>query len=307
MNVVDKFYDLIDECCMLLYEKIHLNYFDSLVRVCKDITVEINEARLDDEDVETLKSKYDELTSLTITNEEVRMAMQLLIIKAMKHVNMRLDLMTPDYINYIIAYFVNYYCKDKKHISLLDVESGTGNLINAVSNFITMDADLVAVEHNKDLVELCKVSSDMQNNEVDIYFQDVLNKINGTFDCIIGDLDCEEKDNKYLPYEIICAYTENLKEDGIFIYLIENDFFTKSQLQEFKKKFEGTLLGLVVLPNELFQKDHVGKSLLIGTKQKLNHFEMVAMQMPSVNNKEKFYNSLEEIKIWIDKVKENIK
>ena len=183
MNVVDKFYDLIDECCMLLYEKIHLNYFDSLVRVCKDITIEINDARLDDEDVEILKSKYDELTSLTITN-------------AMKHVNMRLDLMTPDYINYIIAYFVNYYCESKKNISILDVESGTGNLINAVSNFITMDANLVAVEHNKDLVELCKVSSDMQNNEIEIYFQDVLNKINGTFDCIIGDLDCEEKDNK---------------------------------------------------------------------------------------------------------------
>lgn len=307
MNVVDKFYDLIDECCMLLYEKLHLNYFDSLVRVCKDITVEIDDSRLDDEDVEFLESKYQELINISITNEEVRQAMQLLIVKAMKHVNMRLDLMTPDYINYIIGYLLNYYFKDKDEVSILDVESGTGNLINAISNFVAFDTRLVAVEHNKDLVELCKVNSDIQNNKIEIYFQDVLNKINDCFNVIIGDLDCEEVDNKYYPYEIISLYLNNLQNDGIFIYLIENDFFTKKQLGDFKEKFFGTLVGLIVLPNELFQKDHVGKSLLIGTSQKLDHFDMVIMQMPNINNQEKFYNGLEEIKIWIDKVKENIK
>ena len=105
MNVVDQFYDLIDECCMKLNEKIHLNYFDSLIRVVNDVLYEINDSRLDDEDLLFLEEKYNQLPNIKITNEEVRLAMQLLIIKAMKHINMNLEIMTPDYINYIIGPF----------------------------------------------------------------------------------------------------------------------------------------------------------------------------------------------------------
>ena len=91
MNIIDKFYDLIDECCMLLNEKIKLNYFDALVRVANDIVYDVDESKLEEQDIKTLIDKYNLLTDLTITNEEVRQAMQLLIIKAMKHINMNLE------------------------------------------------------------------------------------------------------------------------------------------------------------------------------------------------------------------------
>lgn len=305
MNVVDQFYDLIDECCMKLNEKIHLNYFDSLIRVVNDILYEINDSRLDDEDLFFLEEKYNQLPNIKITNEEVRLAMQLLIIKAMKHINMNLEIMTPDYINYIIGYLINsYYKNNKKTISVLDVEVGTGNLINAVSNFSEIETNLIGVENNKLLVDICKANTEIQNNEITLYFQDVLSTFLEEVDVIIGDLDCEIKDNKYYPYEIILNYLPNLKENGLFIYLIENDFFNKEQINDFKKKFTGTLLGLIVLPQSLFNKEHIGKSLLIGSSKKINNFEMMIMQLSDINNKNKFYNDLEEIQQWIKKIKE---
>lgn len=305
MNVVDQFYDLIDECCMKLNEKLHLNYFDCLVRVANDILYEVNDSKLEEDDLKFLEEKYDQLPNIKITNEEVRLAMQLLIIKAMKHINMNLEIMTPDYINYIIGYLVNsYYKETKKKVSILDVEVGTGNLINTISNFSEFETNLIGVENNQLLIDICKANTELQNNEITLYFQDVLTTFLEEADVIVGDLDCDTKENKYYPYEIILNYLPNLNKDGIFIYLIENDFFTKEQINNFKKDFQGTFLGLIVLPQNLFNKDHIGKSLLIGTSKKLTSFEMMIMQLSDINNKDKFYKDLEEIQNWIKKIKE---
>jgi site-specific DNA-methyltransferase (adenine-specific) len=305
MNVVDQFYDLIDECCMKLNEKLHLNYFDCLVRVANDILYEVNDSKLEEDDLKFLEEKYDQLPNIKITNEEVRLAMQLLIIKAMKHINMNLEIMTPDYINYIIGYLVNsYYKGTKKKVSILDVEVGTGNLINTISNFSEFETNLIGVENNQLLIDICKANTELQNNEITLYFQDVLTTFLEEVDVIVGDLDCDTKENKYYPYEIILNYLPNLNKDGIFIYLIENDFFTKEQINNFKKDFQGTFLGLIVLPQNLFNKEHIGKSLLIGTSKKLTSFEMMIMQLSDINNKDKFYKDLEEIQNWIKKIKE---
>ena len=305
MNVVDQFYDLIDECCMKLNEKLHLNYFDCLVRVANDILYEVNDSKLEEDDLKFLEEKYDQLPNIKITNEEVRLAMQLLIIKAMKHINMNLEIMTPDYINYIIGYLVNsYYKGTKKKVSILDVEVGTGNLINTISNFSEFETNLIGVENNQLLIDICKANTELQNNEITLYFQDVLTTFLEEVDVIVGDLDCDTKENKYYPYEIILNYLPNLNKDGIFIYLIENDFFTKEQINNFKKDFQGTFLGLIVLPQNLFNNDHIGKSLLIGTSKKLTSFEMMIMQLSDINNKDKFYKDLEEIQNWIKKIKE---
>jgi len=305
MNVVDQFYDLIDECCMKLNEKLHLNYFDCLIRVVNDILYEINDSRLDDEDMIFLEEKYNQLSNIKITNEDVRLSMQLLIIKAMKHINMNLEIMTPDYINYIVAYLINsYYQKSNSEISILDVEVGTGNLINAVSNFVDKETNLLGVENNKLLIDICKANTEIQGNEIILYFQDVLTTFLEKVDVIIGDLECITKDSKYYPYEILLNYLPNLKHDGLFIFLIENDFFNKEQINEFKKKFMGTFLGLIVLPQTLFNEEHIGKSLLIGSSKQINNFEMMIMQLSDIKNKDKFYNDLEEIQQWINKIKE---
>lgn len=304
MNAIDKFYDLIDECCMLLNDKIKLNYFDALIRVVNDLVDQIDDSRLDESDVLLLEEKYNKISEITITNDQVRQVMQLLIIKAMKHINMNLEIMTPDYINYIISFIIDCYFSDLKKITVLDVEVGTGNLVNTISNFVKCETDLIGIENNKLLINLCKANCEIQNNVISLYFQDVLTKIVEEVDVVVGDLDCITMNDKYYPYEIINNYLLNIDDDGLFIYLIENDFFNQKQMVDFKKNFSGTFLGLIVLPNELFNKNHIGKSLLIGTPKKLNNFEMMIMQMSSLNNQEKIIHNINEIQQWIKKIKE---
>ena len=71
-----------------------------------------------------------------------------------------------------------------------------------------------------------------------------------------------------------------------------------------KTNFKGTLLGLIVLPKELFNENHIGKSLLIGSPRQFKNFEMMIMQLSNINNKNKFYEDINEIQEWIKKIKE---
>ena len=66
--------------------------------------------------------------------------------------------------------------------------------------------------------------SQMVYEERAYHLNETAAQINETVDVAIGDLDCEIKDNKYYPYEIINNYLPNIDDEGIFIYLIENDF-----------------------------------------------------------------------------------
>lgn len=307
MSNVNKFYDLIDRACMYLNSRIKIDYLDALIRVGNDLFDEINESKIDEQDIKVLNKYYNEIESLQIVNDEVRQAMELLIIKAFKHRDISLDLMTPDYICYIFGYLINTFFKGSSFTpTILDVEVGTGNLINAVSNFVDMDTNLVGVEHNSDLINLCKVNTELQNNSISLYFQNTLNTFTEMVDVAIGDLDCEMQDNKYMPYEIINNYRANIRDKGIFMYLVQNDFFSKEGIEEFKTNFKGTLLGLILLPQELFQKGHIGKCILIGSPRKLKNFEMMAIQMPSLENKELFQKNITDINEWIKKVKERL-
>ena len=81
-------------------------------------------------------------------------------------------------------------------------------------------------------------------------------------------------------------------------------YYTKTSLDDFKNNFQGTFLGLIVLPQNLFNANHIGKSILVGCGKKINNFEMMIMQLSDLNNKEKFMNDIKEIQEWIIKIKE---
>ncbi len=308
----DEFYELFDQACMILNERLHIDYLSCLIRVGKDILYQINDQKLEDEDITKLTNIYHKINQETFMNEEIRQAMELLVVKAFKHIGYSLDLMTPDYVCYLFAYFIQKLMKIEEDntintFTMLDVGLGTSNLSNAISNYLPCDINRIGVEKDQRLVELSQIFSDLQGNDIKIYYQDYLKEITDLCSIVIGDLDDETVDDKYLPYEVICHYNNNIKEDGYFLYMIPNNFFNNEHLPSFKQNFKGTLLGLVVLPQELFQKNHIGKSILIGTSQYISSFDMMVVQMPIVQKQNEFHETLKKIEKWIESLEENIK
>lgn len=306
---IDLYYDLLDRAAMIIYEDLHLDYFESFLRVSKDINDRFDDTSLSEEAIKKLEEIYEVLTLETFFNEEIRLALELLVIKAFKHINFPLDLMTPDSINYLLAMIIKTKYPNQT-IAILDTCLGTANTLNAISNNLNHESFLAGIEKNETLVKLAIANSNLQRNEVIIYYQDALAKVPFRGEVVVGDLDSYDynlevnlelyqKGIRYFPYLVIEARLENIIDDGYFIYVIDNDFFSK-QGNEYFRSFlvnKATLVGLIVLPDSIVKKGHVGKSILIGKKAVLGNYNMIVLRLDSFSkeNTEKLFVEIKDM------------
>lgn len=302
---IDIFYDQVDKACMILYNELKIDYIKALTRVSRDLVHELDEMGLSDEAITDLNDIYNYLRSISFFNEEIRLALQLLIIKGFKHVGYSLDLMTPDSIGYIIAYMITKLCPYP--IDILDTSIGTGNLLNAIMNYPEIEVlEAIGIDNDLDLVNLCASTSDLMNSGIKVYYQNAISPIVDTVDIVVGDLPAslvpEQDGYNYSPYLIMKERLSNLRDGGYFIYLINNDFFSYPNSPKFKQEIESecTLLGLFVLDNSMFKENTVGKSILVGVKDKLDSFDML-VQMVRFDKEEEIQKLLNAIEKWINK------
>ena len=110
----------------------------------------------------------------------------------------------------------------------------------------------------------------------------------------------------HLHPQAISKLMKYLDEDGIFIFLIDNDFFSYPDLNNFRNSFTGTLLGLLILPDTMFQAGKA-RSVLIGSKKQINDFEMIVMNMPSFADAVKLNEAMMNIEAWVRELSHIVK
>lgn len=310
---INLFFDYVDKACMTLYNDIRIDYLEALIRVGNDIIFEVDDSKITDETYNELMEIYKEFVKNTFTNEEIRLALELLIIKGFKHRKLSLDIITPDTINYLLSIIIETKFKEKKSISILDTLLGTSNTLQTISNNISVKSNLIGIEKEDYFVKLAEVSSNLQNNEMKIYYQDALKEIGDLVDVVIADFNNCEFDSqeyssylydlgiRYFPYLVIEKRLDNIVDDGYFIFVIDNDFFSANGNQEFRKYLEkqATLMSLIVLPQNIVREGCIGKSILIGKKAVLNDYHMSILNIERMDN--------DYIKDSVDKIKKLVK
>lgn len=313
MENVDIFYDILDEACMTLYEELHISYLQALIRVGNDIVFQIDDSKISPDCYKKLREIYLGLDNKKFFSEEIRLAFELLVVKAFKHENMPLDVFTPDTICYLFGVIIN----DKfmgKSITIMDTLLGTSNLLQAISNNLEDSPKLIGIENNLNLVKLSEISSNLQNNVIKIYFQDALNDVLDKVDVVIGDMESKDYDKeidlsiskrgvKYFPYLVMMKRLANLKDGGYFIYVIDNDFFEHDGNMIFHEELskEATLMALITLPKSVVNDNHPGKSILIGKKEVLSNYQIAIL---SIDNFDRDY--LEDVFVRLEKLVKEI-
>ena len=298
MDNVNMFYDIIDDACMLLYEELHLDYLQALIRVGNDIVFEIDDSKISLEAYNKLKDIYLGLDNKQFNCEEIRLAFELLIVKAFKHADVSLDILTPDTICYLFSVIIKDKFQGQK-IAILDTLLGTSNLLQAISNSLEETPKLIGIENNLNLAKLSEISSNLEGNEIKIYFQDALNSVMDRVDIVIGDLEAKDYKDKadldllnkgvtYFPYLVIRKRLENIKDGGYFMYVVDNDFFEQEGSKLFHDELvkEATLMALITLPKSMVQEGRVGKSILIGKKEVLSDYKIALI---NIDNFDKDY------------------
>lgn len=302
---VDLFYDLIDKACMIYYNDIKRDYLEAFISFTNALINGLDEPKLSNKAVQKLEKIINQISSQDFLNEEVRLAVELVLIKGYKHRNLLLDFLTPDGVSYIFSFIVNSIINnDSKYkdlddddfdeVVVMDTVMGAGNMLNTIINNGARNITGIGIERDILLANLAKSLAEIIDNDIIVNVQDAKVKFNALADIIVGDFG-ETED----VYDIILARLDNILNNGYFAYMVNNDFFTKAT-NEFKEALlkEATLMGLIVLPSNFVKKGHVGKSIIVGKKEILKDYQMSVISidenLSDMNNVAKKINKMFE-------------
>lgn len=301
---LELFYDCVDESNNLLYELIHKNYFELIEETVNNILAGEVVTDVDDEGVEKLQAIYDKIADVDFSVEDVRKAMQAIILKGFKEMGILNGNTTPDTLGIFIAYLITKLTKEK-NISILDPLCGTGNLLHTIANHLDKEMKLYACDHNLWMTKLTGMVSDLLNLEVEVFLQDTLNLKMNNLDFIVFDLPnvVKEDDKEYFPYQAILHYKDMLKENGSMIGIVGNDFFDYDKNQEFKKQLlvDSSIIGLVELPDKMFVSKP--KIILVIQKKVVDKKNCFMVKLPSFTDVKEFNSVLMDIEAWFEKNK----
>lgn len=300
-DLMEVFHDVLEESIAFLYDKLHLKYFDLFFESAANILEGEVETDLTDEDKEALEKIYEPILELNLNVEQIRKALQAIVLRGFKEQKISNGSMTPDTIGMIFAYLISKFEPKKTAVKILDPIAGVGNLLFTIINHLELDIEAYAVEHNQLFVRILKTLADLMEQTISIYFQNTLNTNFSDIDYIVCDFDYDTmRDGKYFPYECIKHHISSLKDEGVMIALIPNDFFEYDKDQAFKKEVnkEASIIGLIELPDEMFKVDK--KSIIMIHKKQYPEKKCLMVKLPSFSDANSFNKALMQIETWFE-------
>ena len=106
MDNLELFYDCVDESNNLLYEVLHKDYFSLIEETVGNILAGEVISDIDDDAASKLQQIYDKIADVDFSVEDVRKAMQAIILKGFKEMRIPNGNTTPDTLGIFMAYLV---------------------------------------------------------------------------------------------------------------------------------------------------------------------------------------------------------
>ena len=300
---LELFFDCLDESNNILYEVFHKPYFELLEMTVQNILAGEILTDLDPDNTKKLEEIYAKIADVDFTVEDVRKAMQAIVLRGFKEMKIPNGNTTPDTLGIFIAYLITKLCKNKK-VSILDPLCGTGNLILTIANHLDKELSLFGCDNNVWMTKLTTMTADLLSSPIEVFLQDTFNLTLTNMDSVIFDMphsEYDEEKKEYFPYKAILHYVDMIKDDGCMIGIVENDFFDYDKKKEFKEKLleQMTIIGLVELPDSMFVSKP--KIIIVLQKKVMKDKKCFMVKLPSFTNVKEFNNSLIEIEAWFEK------
>lgn len=324
---VETFYSVLLESSLLIKEGLESTFIEALIETGENLidngTVHV-EKGLPDRDVqEKLKEIYSRIDYQSLSLEEKKQAVQLILIKAAKE-----DLLqpnhqpTPDAIGVLFSYLIELFYTFDKPTHIADFAVGTGNLLYTVyASLNSPDKSLsfTGVENDELLISLNSTLSALIQMPVELMHQDALKPLLiNPVDIMLSDLPVG-----YYPMELKedsfkTAFSEGhsyshfllmeqglnyLNDNGFAFYLLPTNTFETPEVKELLAYIQsvGHVQGIIHLPTEWFKNEQSKKSILIVQKKgdkSVQAKEVLIATSPSLSNKEAFKTFLGDITKW---------
>ncbi|MBU8919561.1 class I SAM-dependent methyltransferase [Bacillus sp. FJAT-29953] len=326
MNIssTEKLFTMFNETALVLQEELDCSFLEALAETGENLfQASILQEELSELTLKRLKKQYEEIDLEKYSNEDIRKAFQLVILKGMKENVQPNHQMTPDSVGMLIAYLVERFIKIPS-FRLLDPAVGTGNLLMTILNHVHKEIAAVGVEIDDLLIKLAYVNANLQEHPVQFFNQDSLEPLFiESVDAVVADLpigfypnDIRAADyqlkakegHSYSHHLFIEQSVRHTKPGGYLFFLIPNGLFESpqaGQLHEFLKE-EVIIQGLMQLPNSMFRDKNSAKSILIVQKKGEEikpPKQALLVNLPSLSNRQEMDKILVNIEKWFQENK----
>ncbi|HEY2421120.1 MAG TPA: class I SAM-dependent methyltransferase [Neobacillus sp.] len=326
MNIspVEKLFTLFNETALVLQEELPYTYLDALADTGENLFHgSILQEELSELTVKRLKKNYEEIDLEKFTNEEIRKAYQLVILKGMKENVQPNHQMTPDTVGMLIGYLVNKFM-NQPEFRLLDPAVGTGNLITTVLNQLHKKVDSIGVEIDDLLLKLAYVNANLQEHPIQFYNQDSLEPLFiDPVDVVVCDLPIgyypndmnasdyqlkAEAGHSYSHHLFIEQSVRHTKPGGYLFFMIPNGLFESDQAPKLHEYFKENIIiqGLLQLPESMFRNKNAAKSILIVQKKGdsvMPPKQALLVNLPKLSNAVEMDKMIGKLEVWFNENK----
>ncbi|WML47295.1 class I SAM-dependent methyltransferase [Neobacillus sp. PS3-34] len=320
ISPVEQLFTLFNETALILQEELSCTFLEAIAETGENV---FQQSLLQDElselSIKRLKKQYEEISLDKFSNEEIRKAFQLVILKGMKETTQPNHQMTPDSVGMLVGYLVQKFMKEGS-FRLLDPAIGTGNLLTTVLNQqVNKKIESVGIEIDDILIRLAYVNANLQEHPVQLFNQDSLEPLFiDPVDAVISDLPVGfyPNDMRAAEYQLKAAeghsYAHHLfieqsvkhtKDGGYLFFIIPNGLFESElapSLREFLKE-NVIVQGLLQLPLSMFKNKNSAKSIFIMQKKgegTVAPKQAMLVDMPSLSSAAEMDSILRKIDKW---------
>ncbi|WP_353990190.1 class I SAM-dependent methyltransferase [Pediococcus argentinicus] len=331
-NKIEQLFNVMDKSTDLLQKDLDVDYLDAVIETGDNLVsdeVQIEDGKPSKETVIELEKLYESIDISDFSAEEIRQALQLILIKANKKERIQTNhQFTPDAIGILFTYLIEALPIEEPK-TVFDPAVGTGNLLATVLNSLKKSGvplvSGIGVDNDDTMLSIASMAFALQHLDVDLYHQDVLDELFvGKPDVAISDLPVgyypiDERVKDYhtsnpkehsFVHHLMIEQTMATIDDGKFgIFLVPENLFQTEEAKKLLSYFHDRVYFQAVLnlPVKMFADKRARKSIIILQKVGGNakQAEQVLLgDFPEFNDKEKMANFLGDFKAWSD---QNIK
>ncbi|MFZ7945757.1 class I SAM-dependent methyltransferase [Neobacillus sp. 19] len=324
LSPVEQLFTLFNETALILQEELSCGYLEALAETGENLFQgTILQEKLSELTLKRLKKVYEEIQLVKYSNEDIRKAYQLVILKGMKENVQPNHQMTPDSVGMLMGYLVERFI-EQPSFRLLDPAIGTGNLLTTVLNHVHKNITAIGVEIDDILIKLAYVNANLQEHPIQLFNQDALEPLFiDPVDAVIADLpvgfypnDVRAADyqlqapegHSYSHHLFIEQSVRHTTPGGYLFFLIPNGLFESEQAPQLHEFIKENLIvqGLLQLPTSMFKNKNSAKSILVLRKKGEGvkpPKQALLVNLPSLSSPVGMDNILSKIEKWFQENK----
>ena len=324
---VEKGFQLFLESVELLQEALDTSFFDAYIEsgenLLDDGKVRVVDGVPTAEKVEKIESLYEELTKLTLNQEDKRKVTQLILLKgSMIEAVQANHQLTPDGIGFLFVYMIEQLAKKEQDLSILDVAVGTGNLLYTIMSNLNLSKRQTTgfgVDVDDTLLSIAAVNAEWLGVKAELHHQDSIEGLlidpvdftvsdlpigYYTFDDKVKDyLVAAEEEHSYAHHLLMEKAMMHVKDEGFGLFLVPSNLLETEQAPLLTKwlKEKVYLQAVLQLPSTLFSQKGLGKSILI-VQNKGEHAaqakEVLLAELPSLKENQSVLTFINQFRDW---------